>query len=223
MTKRVLDVLVAGAALLVLAPVLAVIALLVRVKLGPPVLFRQERAGLGGQPFVLYKFRTMADVQDASGVTLPDAERLPPFGAALRALSLDELPELWNVLRGEMSMVGPRPLPTAYLPRYTRDESRRHDVRPGLTGWAQINGRNAIGWDDRLAMDVWYVDHRSLRLDVRILVRTVGRVLSRSGITAEGQATMSELRPDPPVAPTGPIRPPVRARRPPYNRRPSSG
>jgi sugar transferase EpsL len=204
-TKRALDVVLAGAGLVLLSPVLAVVAILVRFRLGSPVTFRQERAGLGGRPFILCKFRTMTDARDATGALLPDAERLPPFGTALRALSLDELPELWNVLRGDMSLVGPRPLPTAYLPRYTAEERRRHEVRPGLTGWAQINGRNALAWDDRLAMDVWYVDHRSLWLDLRILARTVQKVVSRSGIAAEGEATMGELRPDRPVSPTDPV------------------
>jgi sugar transferase EpsL len=194
-SKRALDILLAAAGLVVLSPVQAVVAVLVRVRLGSPVIFRQVRAGHRGQPFVLLKFRTMTAARDADGALLPDADRLPPFGATLRALSLDELPELWNVLRGDMSLVGPRPLPTSYLPRYTPEELRRHDVRPGLTGWAQINGRNAVAWDDRLAMDVWYVDNRSLWLDARILARTVGRVLSRSGISAEGEATMGELRP----------------------------
>lgn len=196
MSKRMFDVVVATVALTLLSPVLAVVAVLVRLRLGSPVIFRQERAGLGGQPFVLFKFRTMADRRAADGRLLPDSERLCPFGIALRALSLDELPELWNVLRGEMSLVGPRPLPTSYLKRYKPEELRRHDVRPGITGWAQVNGRNAVAWDDRLAMDVWYVDHRSMSLDARVLASTVLKVLSRTGIAAEGEATMAELRPN---------------------------
>lgn len=194
--KRSFDLLVAGAGLVILSPLLAIIAILVRLRLGSPVIFRQERAGLHGQPFVLYKFRTMTNQRDDQGQLLRDAERMPPFGATLRSLSLDELPELWNVLRGEMSLVGPRPLPMSYLPRYTAEELRRHEVRPGLTGWAQVNGRNAVGWDNRLAMDVWYVDQRTVWLDTRIMARTVRKVLSRAGISAEGQATMGELRPN---------------------------
>lgn len=185
----------AGAGLVILSPVLAVVALLVRLRLGTPVIFRQERAGLGGRPFVLLKFRTMTVERDGRGVLLPDGQRLSRFGTRLRALSVDELPELWNVLRGDMSMVGPRPLPTSYLRRYTAEEQRRHDVRPGLTGWAQVNGRNTVCWDERLAMDVWYVNHRTLWLDARILIRTVQKVLTRAGIAAEGEATMGELRP----------------------------
>jgi sugar transferase EpsL len=201
-SKRLLDVTLAATGLVLLSPLLAALAILVRLRLGSPVLFRQERAGLGGRPFILYKFRTMTDERDRRGVLLPDGQRLPPFGAALRATSLDELPELWNVLRGDMSLVGPRPLPTTYLPRYTPLERRRHDVPPGLTGWAQINGRNAVGWDDRLAMDVWYVEHRTLWLDVRILIGTVRKVLSRAGIAGEGEATMGELRPEHSVGPS---------------------
>lgn len=193
--KRAFDLFVAGAGLVILSPLLAVVAVLVRLRLGRPIIFRQERAGLHGQPFVLFKFRTMTDRRDAEGRLLPDAARLSPFGVTLRALSLDELPELWNVVRGEMSLVGPRPLPTSYLARYTPEEQRRHEVRPGLTGWAQVNGRNAVAWEARLAMDVWYVDHRSMLVDARILARTVRKVLSRTGIAAEGEATMRELRP----------------------------
>jgi sugar transferase EpsL len=188
--------LVALSSLIVLSPLLTVIALLVRLRLGSPVLFRQERLGLGGRPFVLVKFRTMTDdVDPATGSPLPDDERLTALGRWLRATSLDELPELWNVVRGDMALVGPRPLPIRYLDRYSAEERRRHEVRPGLTGWAQVNGRNAVGWDDRLAMDVWYVDHRSLLLDLRILWRTVRLVLRREGISGEGTDTMPELRP----------------------------
>jgi sugar transferase EpsL len=192
--KRFLDVVVAGMGLVVLAPVLAVVTVVIAVVLGRPVLFRQERPGLGGRPFTLYKFRTMRNATDASGAPLPDAARLTATGRFLRAASLDELPELWNVLRGDMSLVGPRPLLPEYLPLYSVEQARRHEVRPGLTGWAQVNGRNAVGWDERLAMDVWYVDHRSLRLDLAILVRTVLLVLRRDGISAAGEATMARFR-----------------------------
>lgn len=174
-------------------PLLAVLALLVRVKLGTPILFRQKRPGQGERIFELVKFRTMTDERDASGALKPDAERLTPFGRWLRATSLDELPELWNVLKGEMSLVGPRPLLVQYLPRYSAEQRRRHAVPPGLTGWAQINGRNAISWEEKFALDVWYVDHRSLALDLRILFRTVWQVLTRQGISAPGDATMPEF------------------------------
>lgn len=200
--KRGFDVLVAGAGLVVLSPLLGVLAILVRLRLGRPVIFRQERAGLGEQPFVLFKFRTMTERRDAQGRLLADSQRLTRFGSTLRTLSLDELPELWNVLRGEMSLVGPRPLPTSYLTRYTFQERRRHEVRPGLTGWAQINGRNALAWDDRLAMDIWYIDHRTTWLDFRILAGTVRTVLQRSGIASQGEATMAELRPPNSALPT---------------------
>ncbi len=191
--KRLLDVVGAGVGLVVLSPVMAVVAVLVRVKLGSPVLFRQERAGLGGRPFLLTKFRSMTDARGPDGELLPDAARLTRFGAFLRSTSLDELPELVHVLRGEMSLVGPRPLPTAYLDRYSARQSRRHEVRPGLTGWAQVNGRNTSGWPERLEADVWYVDHRSLRLDLRIIGRTLRVVLGRGGINQEGEATMTEF------------------------------
>lgn len=194
--KRLIDVVLGGAALVVLAPVLAVVGLLVRLKLGSPVLFRQERAGLHGEPFVLTKFRTMTDERSPAGVLLPDEERLPPFGRMLRSTSLDELPELVHVVRGEMSLVGPRPLPTTYLERYSPRQARRHEVRPGLTGWAQVNGRNTTDWPDRLEMDVWYVEHRSLWLDLRIIARTIGVVLGRGGVSEDGQATMTEFRGD---------------------------
>jgi len=191
--KRVFDLALALPALLLLAPLLLVIALLVRLKLGAPVLFRQPRSGLHGKPFTLYKFRTMTGVRDAEGNLLPDAERLTPFGRFLRRTSLDELPELWNVLRGEMSLVGPRPLLMQYLDRYTPEQARRHEVRPGITGWAQVNGRNALSWEEKFALDVWYVDHHSLWLDLRILALTVLKVLSREGISQPGQATMEEF------------------------------
>ena len=185
----------AGLALTAASPVLAVVAVLVRLRLGRPVLFRQERAGLHGVPFRIVKFRTMTDATDPTGAPLPDGVRLGPFGRRLRATSLDELPELWNVVRGEMSLVGPRPLPVSYLTRYTSRESKRHEVRPGVTGWAQVNGRNEVPWEERLEMDVWYVEHRSWWLDARILWRTASAVLGRRGIAPDGSATMPELRP----------------------------
>jgi lipopolysaccharide/colanic/teichoic acid biosynthesis glycosyltransferase len=190
MTKRAFDLLIAGLALVLLAPVLAITALLVRVGLGSPVLFRQQRPGLHGAPFTLVKFRTMIDRRGSDGALLPDAERLPALGRFLRASSLDELPELWNILRGEMSLVGPRPLLMQYLPLYSAEQARRHDVRPGLTGWAQVNGRNALTWDAKFAADVWYVDNHSLALDLRILWLTLLAVLGRKGISAAGEATM---------------------------------
>lgn len=160
-------------------------------------MFCQERAGRHGIPFTMYKFRTMREARDGSGFLLPDSERITPFGNWLRSTSLDELPQLANVVRGDMSLVGPRPLPIAYIPRYTDTEARRHEVRPGLTGWAQVHGRNLVGWDERLSLDVWYVDHRSILLDFRILFQTARLVMRLEGISAEGEATMSELRPDP--------------------------
>jgi lipopolysaccharide/colanic/teichoic acid biosynthesis glycosyltransferase len=172
-----------------------VVAVAVRLRLGRPVLFRQQRVGQHDVPFEVVKFRTMRDALDGRGRPLPDEERLTSLGRWLRATSLDELPELWNVLRGDMSLVGPRPLPVAYLPRYTERERRRHEVRPGITGWAQVNGRNLVDWDDRLELDVWYVEHRSLALDLRILWRTARAVVRREGISAEGHATMQVLRP----------------------------
>ena len=193
--KRPFDFAVALIALVAVWPVLAVLALVVRLKLGAPVLFRQPRPGRGGRVFTLCKFRTMTDTRDAAGRLLPDAERLTPCGRWLRATSLDELPELRNVLRGDMSLVGPRPLLVAYLDRYSPEQARRHEVRPGLTGWAQVNGRNASGWEERLRLDVWYVDHRSIWLDLRILARTVVLVMHRKDIAAEGEATMPEFRP----------------------------
>ena len=194
--KRAIDVVLAGAALVVLAPVLAVLGVLVRFKLGSPVLFRQERAGRNAEPFVLTKFRSMTDARGPDGALLPDDQRLPAFGRMLRSTSLDELPELVHVLRGEMSLVGPRPLPVAYLERYSPRQARRHEVRPGLTGWAQVNGRNTTDWPERLEMDVWYVEHRSVWLDLRIIVRTLAVVFGRGGVSADGHATMTEFRGD---------------------------
>ncbi|ALK87356.1 sugar transferase [Limnohabitans sp. 63ED37-2] len=191
--KRVFDLLASALGLLILSVPLTVLAWQVRRKLGSPVLFTQVRPGLHGKPFCMVKFRTMTDARDASGGLLPDAQRLTPFGRFLRASSLDELPELWNVLRGEMSLVGPRPLLMEYLPLYSPAQARRHEVRPGITGWAQVNGRNAISWADKFALDVWYVDNRSLWLDVRILWLTVRKVLVRDGISAPGDATMPKF------------------------------
>lgn len=191
--KRTLDVVVAGLGLVVLSPLLAVIALAVRLRMGSPVLFRQTRPGRGGRPFELLKFRTMTDGRAPDGSLLPDADRLTWVGRLLRKTSLDELPELVNVLRGEMSLVGPRPLLVEYLPLYSPEQARRHEVRPGITGWAQVNGRNATTWDERFAYDCYYVDHRSLRLDLDILKRTVGQVLTGAGVSAPGEATMARF------------------------------
>jgi sugar transferase EpsL len=188
--KRVIDLLGAGAGLIALAPVLLLIALAVRRSLGSPVLFRQVRSGRHGQPFELLKFRTMTPARDAAGELLPDAQRLTRLGSWLRSTSLDELPELINVLRGDMSLVGPRPLLPEYLPHYSAEQARRHEVRPGVTGWAAVQGRNALSWERRLALDVWYVDNWSLLLDLKILLMTVVKVLKREGISAEGHATM---------------------------------
>jgi sugar transferase EpsL len=189
-TKRVFDLVVAATALLLLSPVLAVVAIAVRFALGSPVLFRQERPGLDGRPFTLVKFRTMRDATDAHGNQLDDAQRLTRFGRLLRATSLDELPELWNVMRGDMSLVGPRPLLMEYLPHYSAEHRTRHDVRPGITGWAQVNGRNASSWDERLAHDAWYVRNQSFLLDLRILFLTVRQVVRADGIAQPGHATM---------------------------------
>ncbi len=192
--KRVLDVVGASAALVVLSPLLAVVALLVRVRMGTPVLFRQQRPGRGGRPFEMTKFRTMTDRRGADGELLPDAERLTSLGKWLRRTSVDELPELLNVVHGDMSLVGPRPLLVEYLPLYSPEQSRRHEVRPGITGWAQVNGRNAVTWDEKFALDVWYVDHRSTRLDLEILAKTVTQVFSGHGVSAPGHATMEPFR-----------------------------
>lgn len=191
--KRLLDLVAAGTLLLALAPVLLITALLVRWRLGTPVFFRQERPGLGGRPFRMIKFRTMTDARGPDGQLRPDSERLTPLGQFLRSSSLDELPELWNIVTGNMSLVGPRPLLMQYLPRYSPRQARRHEVRPGLTGWAQVTGRNAVDWDERLERDVWYVEHQSLGLDLKILVLTLRTVLLREGISASGHATMPEF------------------------------
>ena len=192
--KRLLDVLISGGALLVIWPVMLVLTLLVRVKLGGPAIFCQERPGKNGKIFRLYKFRTMTEERDESGELLTDEERLTKFGRILRSTSLDELPELWNIFRGDMSLVGPRPLLVQYLPLYNAHQARRHEVMPGLTGWAQVNGRNLVTWEDKFDMDVWYVDHISFALDVKIVWGTVKAVLRRDGISAEGSATMEEFR-----------------------------
>ena len=194
LVRRVLEAELALFGLLLLSPILAGIALRVRREFGTPVLFSQERPGHRGRPFKLIKFRTMTNARDSAGGLLTDGQRLIPFGLWLRATSLDELPELWNVLRGDMSLVGPRPLLMQYLDRYTPEQARRHDVRPGITGWSQINGRNAISWEEKLALDVWYVDNRTLWLDLRILLMTIAKVLRREGVSAAGEATMPEFR-----------------------------
>lgn len=194
MTKRIFDLLAAAILLVVCAPIMAVVAVCVRLALGSPVLFRQYRPGLNGRAFALLKFRTMRDASDAGGRPLPDAERLTGFGNLLRRTSLDELPELLNVLKGEMSLVGPRPLLMEYLPLYTAEQARRHEVRPGLTGWAQVNGRNSISWEQKFRLDVWYVDHASLWLDLKILGLTFTKVLRGEGIAQFGAATAETFK-----------------------------
>ena len=193
--KRAFDLVVAGVALIALAPVLALIALAIRLFLGRPVLFAQRRPGRHGRPFVIYKFRTMSGARGADGGLLPDRDRQTRLGRFLRRTSLDELPELLNVIRGDMSLVGPRPLLLEYLPRYTREQARRHDVRPGITGWAQLNGRNALAWERRFALDVWYVDHQSLRLDLSILLRTVWITLAQAGVSQPGEGPEEHFNP----------------------------
>jgi lipopolysaccharide/colanic/teichoic acid biosynthesis glycosyltransferase len=193
MLKRAFDLTASAAALIVFAPLLLGLAFVIRRKLGSPVLFSQVRPGFKGVPFRMYKFRSMTEARDANGAVLPDAVRLTPFGRKLRSSSLDELPELWNVLKGEMSLVGPRPLLMEYLPLYSAEQARRHDVRPGITGWAQINGRNAISWDDKFRLDTWYADNHSFALDMKILFQTLLKVTRRDGISAEGEATMPKF------------------------------
>lgn len=193
-SKRLLDVVIVFPALIMLAPLLALIALLIWLMIGTPILFRQQRPGLHGKPFMLLKFRTMTDTRDVNGNLLPDAARLTPLGRFLRSTSLDELPELLNVLRGEMSLIGPRPLLMDYLERYTPEQMCRHNVRPGITGWAQINGRNALSWERKFALDVWYVEHQSLWLDLKIVVLTLVKVLVREGISQAGHATAEEFK-----------------------------
>lgn len=194
MIKRFFDILVSSVLLICLSPIIGVTYFLVRKKLGKPALFKQIRPGKDGLPFEMIKFRSMKDATDSNGNILPDEERLTEFGKKLRALSLDELPALWNVLKGDMSLVGPRPLLMSYLERYDQEQNRRHEVRPGITGWAQVNGRNAISWDEKFRLDVWYVDHQSMWLDIKILFLTVKKVVIREGISAEGHSTMPEFK-----------------------------
>ena len=191
--KRVTDILLAGSVLLISVPLMATIALAIRWSMGRPILFRQMRPGYRGEPFKLLKFRTMNAARDAHGCLLPDAGRLTPIGRLLRRLSLDELPQLWNVFRGDMSLVGPRPLLMQYVDRYTAEQARRHDTKPGITGWAQVNGRNGLTWPEKFSLDLWYVDNRSFWLDIRIIVRTLWQVLKREGISQPGHATMPEF------------------------------
>jgi lipopolysaccharide/colanic/teichoic acid biosynthesis glycosyltransferase len=189
--KRALDLALTIPALFILSPAIAILTLAVRLNMGSPVFFRQERPGLHGTPFTLLKYRTMTDARNAHGTLISDSERLTTFGRFLRSTSLDELPELWSVLRGEMSLVGPRPLLIEYLPLYNRQQARRHETKPGLTGWAQVNGRNALTWERKFELDVWYVDNLGLWLDLRIISSTLWKVIAREGISGEGQATMS--------------------------------
>jgi len=193
MIKRLIDICAASVALILLSPVIIIVAILINKKLGSPILFQQIRPGLHGKPFKMIKFRTMLDAVDSHGYPLPDEIRLTEFGKFLRSTSLDELPELWNVLRGDMSLVGPRPLLIEYLPLYTSEQARRHEVRPGVTGWAQINGRNAISWEQKFELDTWYVDNQNLWLDIKILFLTVWKVVHRDGISAAGEATMTKF------------------------------
>ncbi|MDX9787082.1 MAG: sugar transferase [Desulfobacterales bacterium] len=193
--KRVIDLIFALIAGVAALPLWVLLLLVVRIKHGSPVFFNQTRPGRYGKPFTLYKFKSMTEKRDVNGRLLPDADRLTPFGKVLRSTSLDELPELFNVLKGEMSLVGPRPLLVQYLERYTPEQARRHEVKPGLTGWAQVNGRNAISWGEKFALDVWYVDNQSLWLDIKIILMTVKKVVFREGISAEGEATMPEFYP----------------------------
>ena len=194
--KRICDVCLASLAGFALLPIIGVVWLLVRIKLGSPAIFRQPRAGLAGQAFTVFKFRSMREACDANGQPLSDEQRLTAFGKRLRSLSLDELPQLWNIVRGDMSLIGPRPLLVRYLPRYSAEQSRRHELRPGITGWAQVNGRNAIDWDQKFKLDVWYVDHCSLALDLRILLATVASVVLRRGISSDSHVTMPEFMGD---------------------------
>ena len=193
MLKRLLDIIIASTALILLAPLYAFVAYKVKKNLGSPVFFRQVRPGLHGKPFEMIKFRTMKDAVDANGQPLPDSERLTAFGKMLRSTSLDEMPELWNVIKGDMSIVGPRPLLTEYLPLYNEEQAKRHNVRPGMTGHAQVNGRNAIGWEEKFKLDTWYVEHQSTLLDFKIMFKTVHKVLAKDDISAEGEATMTRF------------------------------
>ena len=189
-----MDIVCAFGALVLLSPVILATGIAIRMRMGSPILFAQERPGLHGLPFTMYKFRTMRDAHDSAGQPLSDAERLTRFGRFLRATSLDELPELWNVLKGDMSLVGPRPLLMEYLPRYSMEQLRRHELRPGITGWAQVNGRNALDWPEKLALDIWYVDHQTFWLDLKIVMLTVLKVVARDGISAVGEATMPKFQ-----------------------------
>ena len=193
MIKRLLDIIIASIALILLSPLYAFVAYKVKKNLGSPVLFRQVRPGLHGKPFEMIKFRTMKDAVDGQGNPLPDSERLTPFGQMLRSTSLDEMPELWNVIKGDMSIVGPRPLLMEYLPLYSPEQAKRHDVRPGMTGHAQVNGRNAIGWEEKFKLDTWYVENQSIWLDFKIMFKTVHKVLAKDDISAEGEATMTRF------------------------------
>jgi lipopolysaccharide/colanic/teichoic acid biosynthesis glycosyltransferase len=193
MFKRFVDLVLGFTAVLILSPVIIVTAIWVHQKLGSPIFFTQMRPGKNGKPFKMIKFRTMRDAIDTQGHPLPDAERLTPFGKRLRSTSIDELPELWNVLKGEMSLVGPRPLLMEYLPLYNAEQAKRHDLKPGMTGWAQINGRNAISWEEKFKLDTWYVQNQSLWLDIKIMALTVKKVLVRDGISADGEATMTKF------------------------------
>ena len=191
--KRLVDILVSFFGIVLLTPIFLLVAFLIRKNLGSPVIFSQIRPGIDGKPFKMYKFRSMKNAIDTSGNPLPDAERLTPFGQKLRSTSLDELPELWNVLKGDMSLVGPRPLLMEYLPLYDKEQYRRHNVRPGITGWAQINGRNAISWEDKFKLDVWYVDNQSLKLDLKILLLTIKKVFIKEGVSSSGEVTTSKF------------------------------
>lgn len=193
MLKRLLDIIIASIALILLSPLYFYVAHKVKKNLGSPVLFRQVRPGLHGKPFEMIKFRSMKDAVDAQGNLLPDSERLTPFGKMLRSTSLDEMPELWNVIKGDMSIVGPRPLLMEYLPLYSPEQAKRHDVRPGMTGHAQVNGRNAIGWEEKFKLDTWYVENQSVWLDFKIMFKTVHKVLAKDDISAEGEATMTKF------------------------------
>lgn len=193
MLKRLLDIVIASIALVLLSPLYFYVAYKVKKNLGSPVLFRQVRPGLHGKPFEMIKFRTMKDALDEQGNTLPDSERLTPFGKMLRSTSLDEMPELWNVIKGDMSVVGPRPLLMEYLPLYNKEQAKRHDVRPGMTGYAQVNGRNAINWEQKFKLDTWYVENRSLWLDFKIMLQTVKKVIAKDDISEAGEATMSKF------------------------------
>ena len=193
MLKRLLDIVIASIALTLLSPLYFYVAYKVKKNLGSPVLFRQVRPGLHGRPFEMIKFRTMKDAVDVNGQPLPDSERLTPFGRMLRSSSLDEMPELWNVIKGDMSIVGPRPLLMEYLPLYNEEQAKRHQVRPGMTGYAQVNGRNAISWDEKFKLDTWYVENQSIWLDFKIMLKTVKKVLAKDDISAEGEATMSKF------------------------------